>query len=96
GDGDPDRFTSPATVDYNIIHRAEVLSPTGSHDLIQDPLLQSSKIHSFDGHLRTGSPALDSGLPVGSVSGLVPGEDIERNARPVGGGVDRGAYEFGG
>ncbi|HOV87242.1 MAG TPA: choice-of-anchor Q domain-containing protein [Syntrophobacteraceae bacterium] len=95
GDGDPDNFTSSARVDYNIIHKAEVSSPTGPNNLFENPRLENGAIHVFDGHLRSGSPARDSGLPVGSVSGLVPGEDIERNARPVGNGVDRGAYEYG-
>jgi len=42
----------------------------------------------------TGSPAIDSGLPVGSLGGLVPAIDIDLQLRPRGSGVDRGAYEY--
>jgi hypothetical protein len=41
-----------------------------------------------DFHLLTTSPAIDAGTSVNA-----PGDDIEGNARPVGAGVDIGAYE---
>jgi len=51
-------------------------------------------LETFDGHLKTGSPAIDSGLPVGSLGGLIPDHDLEGISCPQGSGVDRGAYEF--
>jgi hypothetical protein len=67
-----------------------------THDLEQDPLLVNSNLETLDGHLQARSPAIDSGLPVGSLGGLVPDNDLEGNTRPAGSGVDRGAYEYGG
>ena len=42
----------------------------------------------YDFHLLAGSPAIDWGMSIGEVT-----HDIERRARPQGGGYDAGAYE---
>jgi hypothetical protein len=52
--------------------------------------VMNRKIHKFDARLAEDSPAIDSGLPVG---GIVPGEDYDGILRPIGDGVDRGAFE---
>jgi hypothetical protein len=94
GDGDPGHYTT-GRVDYNVIYNAEVSSSTGSHDIFQNPLFVNSNPDNFDGHLQIGGPAIDSGLSVGSLNGLVPSTDLAGAARPYGNGVDRGAYEYG-
>jgi hypothetical protein len=82
--------------DYNIVYGTKISSVgLSSHDLNQNPSFDNSSFFSFDAHLQPGSPAIDNGLPVGSFSGLVPGDDIEGHTRPAGSGVDRGAYEYG-
>ena len=95
GDGDPGYYTT-GKVDYNLIFNAEISSSTGSHDVLdQDPLFVNSNLDSFDGHLQAGSPAINSGLSVGSLGGLVPADDLSGTLRPQGSDVDRGAYEYG-
>jgi len=85
------------STDYNVVFNAKIANVgPAAHDLDQDPLVVNSNLETFDGHLQAGSPAVDSGLPVGSLGGLVPGHDLEGNFRPVGSGVDRGACEYGG
>jgi hypothetical protein len=96
GDGDPGGFTTAATVDFNVIFSTELMSPTGSHTRIEDPRFVSSDINALDGRLRAGSPAIDYGLGVGSLGGLVPSDDLSGVARPYGAGVDCGAYEWSG
>ncbi|MBI3684286.1 MAG: right-handed parallel beta-helix repeat-containing protein [Acidobacteria bacterium] len=92
---DPDNFTRGRS-DYNIIHRVkEAPCPGGSRNVCADPLFVNGSLDSFDGRLRAGSPAIDSGLAAGSLSGLIPQDDITGAPRPNGSGVDRGAYEFG-
>ncbi|MCP5045940.1 MAG: BACON domain-containing protein, partial [bacterium] len=83
-------------IDYNIVYNTKI-SSVGlfSHDIDQDPLFVNNSLSSFDGHLQSAGPAIDSGLSVGSLNGLVPSGDIEGNTRPAGSGVDRGAYEYG-
>ena len=83
--------------DYNVIHPDTKLGEFqhGSHDIFQDPLFVNSNLETFDGHLQAGSPAIDSGLPVGSLNGLIPSNDLTGAPRPYGSGVDRGAYEYG-
>lgn len=67
--------------------------PWGTDDLCQDPVVVGPLSgHSYGLQLDAGSPALDSGLPVGSL-GLVPDHDIVGTSRPQGEGVDRGAWE---
>lgn len=93
GDGDPGHFTTASTVDYDLTFNAEISSPTGTHTILQDPLFLNPDINNLDGHLQAGSPAIDTGLPVGSLGGLVPSDDLTGFHRPVGSVVDRGAYE---
>ena len=85
--------------DYNVVFDAKDDNndcAAGGNNLCgQDPLLVDAALGSFDGHLRVGSPAIDNGLAVGSLGGLVPDHDFEGGARPTGAGVDRGAYEYG-
>jgi hypothetical protein len=84
--------------DYNVIHPDTKLGEFqhGSHDIFQDPLFVNANLETFDGDLQAGSPAIDTGLPVGSLSGLIPSNDLTGATRPYGSGVDRGAYEYGG
>ncbi len=87
-----------ASMDYNVIYNAKMGSGLtyAAHDINSDPKLVNDSLHNFDGHLTAGSPAVDSGLPVGALGGKIPANDLEGSARPVGSGVDRGAYEYGG
>ncbi len=90
---DPEGLAS-GKIDYNIIHAVKIdRCPVGPHDLCADPLFLNPSFDSFDGHVRPGSPAIDSGLPTGSLNGLVPSDDLEGHRRPPGRGADRGAYE---
>jgi hypothetical protein len=80
-------------IDYNVVRGIKNNGGqcrNGPNDLCADPLFISSTLGSFDGHLRPGSPAIDSGLPAGEP---VPVDDLEGTPRPSGRGVDRGAYE---
>jgi len=84
------------STDYNVVFNTKMGNVgLATHDLNQNPLFVNGTLETFDGHLQAGSPAIDSGLPVGSLGGLVPNHDLEVNPRPGGAGVDRGAYEFG-
>lgn len=79
-------------IDYNLVFGAKIgVFGLSAHDVNQDPLLRDEGLSTFDGRLRPGSPAIDSGLGPG---GLVPDHDLKRVRRPVGRGVDRGAYEY--
>jgi uncharacterized protein (TIGR01370 family) len=88
GDGDPGGFTT-GHVDYNIIHNTQILSWTGPNNISQDPLFINSNLDNFDGHLQSGSPAIDSATSAGA-----PSDDYESNPRPQGAGYDIGAYEY--
>jgi hypothetical protein len=83
-------------MDYNIVYKTKIADELSlsAHDLQQNPLFVNDSLASFNGHLQSNSPAIDSGLAVGSLSGLIPADDIEGNSRPGGVGVDRGAYEY--
>lgn len=102
GDGDPERRTRPDSIDYNLIYNtrvSEIGLSIGTHNIFADPLFVSqSDIDNLDAHLQAGSPAIDKGAPVGTAFGLgnVPSDDLEKNSRPAGGGVDLGCYEYGG
>jgi hypothetical protein len=81
-------------VNYNIVFGTKIGAfGLSSHDVNQDPLLVNNSLEAFDGRLDRRSPAIDSGLSVGSLSGLIPQDDLEGASRPQGAGVDRGAYE---
>jgi hypothetical protein len=84
-------------MDFNIVYNAKIADEVhlSAHDIQQNPLLVNDGLDTFDGRLQPGSPAIDSGLAVGSLNGLVPEDDIDGNNRPAGSGVDRGAYEYG-
>ncbi len=94
---DPSSFTT-GRIDWNTIHNVkddEGRCATGPHNTCNlEPLFANASLGpAFDGHLQAGSPALDTGLPVGALGGLVPAADLEGQPRPQGAGVDRGAYE---
>jgi hypothetical protein len=90
GDDDPSHFVT-GHEDYNILYNLQNGLPPGTHDLTTDPVLVDETLETFDGHLLTGSPAIDSGTSQGA-----PDDDLEGRVRPQGAGVDRGAYESAG
>jgi hypothetical protein len=90
---DQDNFYN-TQINYNIVYRAKMGGATlSTNDISQDPMAVDDNLETFDGHLKTGSPAIDSGLAIGSLGGLIPDHDLEGNGRPQGAGVDRGVYE---
>jgi len=91
-----DRDTFYTTqIDYNLVFGAKIGSfGLSAHDINLDPLFVNDDLETFNGHLRIRSPALNSGLSVGSLGGVVPDHDLEGTPRPRGRGVDRGAYEY--
>jgi hypothetical protein len=85
------------STDYNVVYNAKMGNVAlAANDLNQNPQVVNANLETFDGHLQAGSPAIDTGLAVGSLGGLVPNQDIAGISRPQGEGVDRGAYEYGG
>lgn len=93
---DPNEVTK-GRIDYNIIYKfRDFTCEPGTHNVCADPLFINPEMESFDGRLRAGSPAIDTGLPVGAVDGQIPSEDFARAVRPGGSAVDRGAFEYGG
>jgi len=96
GDGDPYHFTRADTDDYNLIHNCFVYDtvPLGPHVITNDPLFANDDISNLDAHLQRGSPAIGQGMPIGSLGGLVPGDDIEGLTRSD--PPDLGAYQYGG
>ena len=88
---DPDGL-STGHMNYNLIYNAKNSNcPRGANDLCGNPLFVSDNLSTLDAHLQLSSPAVDSGLAVGS---LIPDHDIETRKRPGGPRVDRGAYEY--
>jgi len=78
--------------DYLLINsRRGPACPGGTTRCGVDPMLQSTQAGAFDARLRAGSPARDSGAPVG---GPVPDVDAFGAPRPAGAGTDRGAVEM--
>lgn len=92
GDGDPYHFTSVEIINNNIIYNCEISNAIGSFNIQQNPFVENSNINEFNGHLTSGSPAIDKGIPIGSFNGLVPSTDIEGISRSN--TPDIGAYEF--
>ncbi len=91
----------PLDLDWSLAWRVKVPDgfTWGPNDLHgADPLLEDGTAAAFDGRLRPGSPALDSGLDAGTVlpwGATVPAEDLRGLPRPTGSGTDRGAWEMG-
>ena len=56
-----------------------------------EPLFVNATSGAFDGHLKSGSPAIDAGVAMTAVT-----TDIEGNPRPNGTAWDIGAYEYSG
>jgi hypothetical protein len=82
-------------IDYNVVYRAKIGEVgLSTNDIPQNPQVVDINLETFDGHLKSNSPAIDTGLAVGSLGGLIPDHDFEGVSRPKGSGVDRGAYEF--
>ena len=82
-------------LDYNVLFNGKTGSYVqGTHDIVQEPLFINAFIDTFDGRLLPESPAIDNGLSVGSLGGLIPADDLTGYSRPYGDGVDRGAYEY--
>lgn len=73
------------TIDHNLVFGSS--SYLGS-SIAGDPKFVNTT--SFDFHLQTGSPAIDTGS-----AAAAPGFDFAGNARPYGAGYDVGAYEYG-
>ena len=93
---DPEGLTS-GNLDYNILYDLKYEGsgcPVGTNDLCADPLFKNPDLSDFNGRLQSGSPAIDSGLPLGSLNDLIPDHDLEMRPRPLGAGLDRGAYEY--
>ena len=70
--------------------------PVGDHDICGDPGIGKTGPDLFSMQPPGWSNALDHGLPAGTPVGIgrVPDHDIEGVGRPLGAGVDIGAYEF--
>lgn len=71
---------------YNLYFPNVSFSLKGANSLSEDPLFANSQGNDF--HLRSNSPAVDSGIDVGIIT------DIEKKLRPQGNGYDIGAYEY--
>lgn len=89
---DPSGLTR-GNVSNNLVYNAKN-QLCNSTNICADPLFVNDVVSAFDGHLKAGSRAIDTGLPVGSLNGLVPDHDLAGTTRPQGMGVDRGAYEY--
>jgi hypothetical protein len=74
--------------DYNLYYPDISFSGKGAHSISGDPLFVDPLNPTYDFHLQSISPAIDSGTNVGI------NEDIEGNLRPQDAGYDIGAYEY--
>ncbi len=82
----PNGSNSNVTYNYNLYYNGTP-AVTGPNDIVGNPLYVNPAGGDF--HLQSGSPAINSGT-----SNLAPSNDFAYNPRPVGGAVDRGAYEL--
>ncbi len=73
-------YSAPIGVSFSLDHNLN-----GGAGAADDPLFVNASAGDF--HLQPGSPAIDAGLDVGI------DDDMDGNPRPVGLGVDVGAYE---
>jgi hypothetical protein len=80
---------------FNVKFNGSFPQENDPHIMVADPMFVNAQLDSFNGHLQAGGPAIDSGLPVGGLAGLIPNHDLESISRPGGNGTERGAYEFG-
>lgn len=76
------------TFDYNLYYPDISFSGKGVHSISGYPLFVDPSNPTYDFHLQSTSPAIDSGTEVGI------NKDIEGNLRPQGLAPDIGAYEF--
>ena len=76
--------------DHSVTHGVKGTCKVGPNDRCADPRLGPLSGDSYGMVPRSGSPAIDTGLKVG---GAVPDHDFNRQKRPKGKGVDRGAFE---
>jgi hypothetical protein len=86
--------TSNVTFDYNIYFNGSA-DVTGLHDKFINPLFVNASIDPAiaDFHLLNGSPAIDYGTSVFALPAITPTTDYDGNSRPIGNGIDAGAYE---
>ncbi len=86
-----DRFTTDGG-DSTILNFAEWQTQTGqdAHSFTAEPAELFQDVVAGDYHLKSGSPAIDTGT-----SALAPLVDLEGSVRPAGLGFDIGTYEFG-
>lgn len=84
----PDVSVEAGTVAFSCYEKG--IGIVGNDNIQQDPLFVnvSGESATWDLHLLSGSPCLDSGTSVDA-----PETDIEGNARPQGTGFEMGAYE---
>ncbi len=78
--------------DYNLYHNVLTVLPAGPHDIRGvDPLFVSQSLDAgiADFHLQAGSPAIDAGTATHAAE-----LDFDHRPRPLGAGVDMGAYEY--
>jgi hypothetical protein len=85
---------SSCTVDHNMVYGVSSMGvPSGcsssSNLLNTDPMFANATTAPYDFHLRSGSPAINSGTAVPAAA-----TDLEDITRPQGGGYDIGAYEW--
>ncbi len=76
----------PVDLGYSIVYGTKGGCPPGEHVMCQNPRVHNMGVHTFDGHLRADSPAIDAGLAT-----VAPPTDIEGHPRDT--HPDIGAYE---
>ena len=90
-------FPGQVQGDHNLAHHVKFSKSFPRNKdpniIIGSPLFEDARLNSFNGHLSAMSPAIDSGLEVGNLGGLIMSHDLEGIIRPQGEGVDRGAFE---